>query len=281
MKPFVKWAGGKSQLLLAIEQRLPKTINDYYEPFVGGGALVLNKSHYFTNHIYLNDLSKNLIITYKIIKEKPEYLMKLLDKHERCHAKNPKEYYLKTRLRDRDQNWKYNNNPNKAAWFIYLNKVAFNGLYRVNSQGFFNVPWNQKSVIKTYDPENILKINNFLSQDRVKVTNHDFEKVVESAKRGDFVFFDPPYDYLNKNTFDSYNSERFGVDGQVRLANLAKKLKSRGVNVMITNHDTDLIRKLYAPSEGFRIETIPVKRSINANPNKRNGKEVIIRSYDA
>ncbi|WP_308149833.1 Dam family site-specific DNA-(adenine-N6)-methyltransferase [Spiroplasma sp. AdecLV25b] len=274
IRPFLKWVGGKTQLIKEIEKRMPKNFNNYLEPFIGGGALFFNM-HNSNNNFIINDISSELINAYKAIKENPQKLMKLLDEHELNHGLNSKEYYFLIREQDRDINWNKKNIFIKTARLIYLNKTCFNGLYRVNKSGYFNVPWNKKEKIKLYEKNNILNLSRILNSN-VEILNSDFENVCNYAQKGDFIFFDPPYDLIKKDTFDNYTKDKFGIEGQKRLSNLAHKLKEKGCYVMITNHNTPLINELY---KDFTIDVVPVKRMINSNGEGRVGIETIIYNY--
>ncbi|MCF0233301.1 MAG: Dam family site-specific DNA-(adenine-N6)-methyltransferase, partial [Enterococcus sp.] len=161
-----------------------------------------------------------------------------------------------------------------AALFIFLNKHCFNGLYRVNSKGLFNVPFNG-SIRPSFNPENIYAIHSFLQN--VEISNLDFEEAVSSAKEEDFVFFDSPYAPLNPTSFESYTKEGFAIEDHERLAELFTSLSKQGVHCMLTNHNTELIRSLY---KDFNIETVQVKRMINCKSAKRTGEEVIVRNYE-
>lgn len=273
IKPFVKWVGGKRQIISEIEKRLPKTINHYYEPFVGGGALFM---HLQNPKTIINDFSDDLVNVYRQIKDFPLELMKQLDIYEAAHIGDEKFYY-DIRNMDREETWNDADLTIKAARFIYLNKACFNGLYRVNKKGHFNVPSNRKEIVKTYDKENILNLSKFLNKSGIKILNGDFEEVCKNAKKGDFIFFDPPYDLLNKSTFDSYTKDSFGVAGQKRLAKLFEKLDKRGCYVMLTNHNTELINELY---KEYNIDVIKVRRAINSDASKRTGEETIIYNYN-
>lgn len=274
MKPFVKWVGGKRQLIPHIEKRLPKSINNYFEPFVGGGALFMHLRNELT---IINDFSEDLINVYMQIKNSYKDLLKKLDILEKEHVRNPKEHYYKIREMDRKEDWEDVDDLIKASRFIYLNKTCFNGLYRVNKKGYFNVPFNGKEKVNTYDKDNIINLNKFLNKPNVKILNGDFEDAVKDAKKGDFIFFDPPYDMLKEDTFESYTKEGFGVEGQKRLAKLFKKLDKKGCYVMVTNHNTPLINELY---KDYNIDLIDVKRMINADAKNRKGQETIIYNYD-
>ena len=185
-----------------------------------------------------------------------------------------KEYYYEMRSRYNEKLRLGDYDPEMAALFIYLNKHCFNGLYRVNTQGEFNVPWNQKQLVRSMDMENIKRISAFLKS--VTLTCQDFEAALEGIQEGDFVYFDSPYAPLNPTSFDSYTKEGFAEEEHRRLAGLFRRLAEKGVYCMLTNHNTELIRELY---DGFLIEEIDVRRAINSDPKKRTGKEVIIRSY--
>ncbi len=273
MQPFVKWAGGKRQLVTEIKKRMPKDFNKYYEPFVGGGALFIDLKH---DKSIINDFSKELVDAYLCIRDFPRELMEALSNHEAKHELNPKDYYYRIRALDREEGWYEKDLVTRTARFIYLNKSCFNGLYRVNKKGYFNVPFNSKLRVKTYDEDNILALSVYL-KNHVNIYNGDFSAAVKDASKGDFVFFDPPYDLLKSDTFDSYNPDAFGVAGQRRLADLVMELTERGCYVMITNHNTPLINELY---KDLNIDLVNVKRMINSDSKNRNGQEVIIYNYD-
>lgn len=277
MQPFVKWAGGKRQLLSEIKKRLPSDFNNYYEPFIGGGALLLELGH--TPSI-ISDNNHVLIDAYKTIRDFPNELKKQLndiqEEHNSIDDKDRnKEFYYSKRKEFNDIIYSNEDLIRKTTLFIYLNKACFNGLYRVNQKGFFNVPSNQKTRINLYDDNNINEISSFLKH--VKIYNQDFEKTVETAQKGDLIFFDSPYAPLNPQSFDSYTKEGFSVEEHIRLAELYKSLSKKGVFCILTNHNTEFIRELY---QDFTIEEVNVKRMINSDSKNRVGKEVIITNYD-
>lgn len=188
-----------------------------------------------------------------------------------------KEYYYKIRDLDRDLK-KYQKlaDYQKAARTIYLNKACFNGLYRVNSKGLFNVPFNKKNKVSTYDASNLLLVHTYFVNNDVKIMSTDFEKCVENCQENDFVYFDPPYDTLN-NSFTSYTEEGFTRKDQERLFKTFKKLDQKGAKVMLSNHNTDFIKELY---KDYNFHVITAKRNINSNGNKRGlVEEVIITNY--
>ena len=249
--------------------RMPKEYGAYYEPFVGGGALAL---HLEPGRVFLNDINRELIHTYTEIRDHVDTLLVLLDTMDKVTC--TKEYYYEMRSRYNEKLRLKDYDTEMAALFIYLNKHCFNGLYRVNTKGQFNVPWNQKQLVRSMDMENMKRISMFLKS--VTLTCQDFEAAMKDAKKGDFVYFDSPYAPLNPSSFDSYTKEGFAEEEHRRLAELFRRLAEKGVFCMLTNHNTELIRELY---EGFLIEEIDVRRAINSDPKKRTGKEVIIRSY--
>lgn len=271
MKPFVKWAGGKTQLLDKIAEKLPPNINDYYEPFVGGGAVLFN---FAFNNATISDINEELIFTYRCIKENCDELINKLIQLDNEHVNNPKEFYYQIRENYNDKIKNNVKDTDLAAMFIYLNKHCFNGLYRVNSKGLFNVPFNQKKTGNSFDRDNLKQISDYLQS--VTINCEDFEKACKNCKEGDFVFFDSPYAPLKDTSFESYTKEGFSKEEHIRLANLFKQLTLKGVNCMLTNHNTEFIRELYID---FNIEVVSVKRLINSDSSNRNGEEVIITNY--
>ena len=273
-KPFVKWAGGERQILDKLIKYVPEDFNTYYEPFVGGGALFFELS---PKNAVINDSNEELINVFRCIKDE-EKLTKMCNELNHHEANHSEEYYYKIRNIDRDKN-KFNrlSDYKRAARTIYLNKACFNGLYRVNSKGEFNVPFGKKLKVNTYEGQNIGIIHAYLNFNNIKILSIDFEEAVKDAKEGDFIYFDPPYD-SDTSTFNSYTEDGFSKDEQIRLSNVFKNLSDRGCFVMLSNHNTVLINELY---KDFYIHKITAKRNINSNGKKR-GKveEVIITNYE-
>lgn len=272
-KPFVKWAGGKRQIIDKLLEFVPKEYNTYYEPFVGGGALLFELS---PKDAVINDYNAELMNVYSVLcdEEKFNKLKRELNKHEKNHSE---EYYYEIRNKDRNKNtFNRLSDYTRAGRTIYLNKACFNGLYRVNSKNEFNVPFGKKITVNTYENGNLISVSNYLTMNNIKILNVDFEEAVNDAKKGDFIYFDPPYD-SDTETFNSYTEEGFGKEQQRRLAKVYKELSDRGCYVMLSNHNTKLINELY---KDFNIHVIEAKRSINSNGKKR-GKveEVIITNY--
>jgi len=272
-KPFVKWAGGKRQILNELRKHVPEEYNCYYEPFIGGGALFFDLA---PKKAVINDSNSELMNVYNVMCDDEKYskMCNLLNNYE---VKNNEEFFYEIRNKDRNkEKFEKLSDYARAARTIYLNKACFNGLYRVNSKGEFNVPYNKKTTVNTYDKENLLVVHMYLTMNDVKILNTDFEDALSTAKEGDFVYIDPPYDQINAS-FTSYTEEGFGKDEQRRLAEVYKNLDKRGVKVMLSNHNTALINELY---KDYNIHVIEAKRNINSNGKKR-GKveEVIITNY--
>ncbi|MBU4693656.1 DNA adenine methylase [Mycoplasma zalophidermidis] len=274
MKPFVKWAGGKAKLIPKIKSKMPTKYNKYIEPFVGGGALFF---HIQPKDFIINDINSELIDTYKCFTNKRNYngLIKILENHAQNHND---EYFYEIRNLDRDSNFSLLTRPERAARLIYLNKSCFNGLYRVNKKGFFNVPSGKKNIVKLFDNGNFDSIYRLLNGKNKYIYNSDFEKVLKLAQTGDFVYLDPPYADLNeRKSFTSYTKDNFYIDDQIRLKNIVDSLTKKDVKVMISNHGSDFIKELF---KDYNIETIYVKRLIGSNVNTRKDvEEVLITNY--
>ena len=272
-KPFVKWAGGKRQIIDKLLEYAPKEFNTYFEPFVGGGALLFELS---PKNAVINDSNKELMNVYDCIKDENKFV-KMCRELNHYEANHSEEFYYEIRNKDRDKS-KFNKivDYKRAARTVYLNKSCFNGLYRVNSKNEFNVPFNKKNKVNTYDSGNLGIIHSYLNFNNVKTLSLDFEESVKDANKGDFIYFDPPYD-SDTSTFNSYTEDGFGKKEQERLAKVYKELSDRGCYVMLSNHNTKLINELY---KDFNIHVIEAKRNINSNGSKR-GKveEVIITNY--
>ena len=271
MKPIIKWVGGKTQCLSYIKEMLPENFNNYYEPFFGGGALLLNIE---PSSAVVNDINPELINMYRQVRDQVGVVLRKLDALDIRHeiADDAKEVYYQ--IRDEFNSNLLSNTPDQAARFIYLNKHCFNGLYRVNKKGQFNVPFNGRLTGVSCDRDNLIEVSKMLQH--VSFSNTDFADAVKTAHADDFVFFDSPYAPLNPTSFVDYTKEGFSYEDHVRLADLFKELTTKGVKCMLTNHDTPLIRELY---KDFNIRVVDVRRSINRNGSDRKGKEVIITNY--
>ena len=273
-KPFVKWAGGKRQIIDKLKNYVPDEYNTYYEPFVGGRALLFELSPKIA---VINDYNEELMNVFKCIKDEDKFtkMCSELNKYETNHSE---EFYYEIRCKDKDKaKFKKMADYKRAARTIYLNKACFNGLYRVNSKNEFNVPFGKKNKVNTYDGQNLSIIHSYLNFNEITIQNIDFEESVKNAKPGDFIYFDPPYD-SETATFNSYTENGFGKEEQVRLARVYKELADKGCYVMLSNHNTSLVKELY---KDYHIHLIEAKRNINSNGKKR-GKveEVIITNYE-
>ena len=273
-KPFVKWAGGKRQVINELLKYVPDEFDTYYEPFVGGGALLFELS---PKKAVINDSNEELMNVYNVLcnEEKFKKMCNLLNSYETKHSE---EFYYNIRNKDRSKTaFNRLSDYTRAARTIYLNKACFNGLYRVNSKNEFNVPFGKKTHVNTYEGSNLITVINYLTMNDVKILSVDFEEAVKDAKKGDFVYFDPPYDSDTKS-FTSYTETGFDKSEQTRLARVFKELDKKGVYVMLSNHSTVLVNELY---KDYHIYTIEAKRNINANGKKR-GKveELIITNYE-
>ena len=212
-KPFVKWAGGKRQIIDKLLKHVPVEYNTYYEPFVGGGALLFELS---PKNAVINDSNKELMNVYKMISTDKGYeeVVKLLNTYEKKHNEK---FFYQIRNQDKDkEKFSKLTDAERAARTIYLNKSCFNGLYRVNSKGEFNVPFNKKLKVNTYDSENMILAYVYFQANNIKMLSVDFEEAVKDAKKGDFIYFDPPYDSENNTTFNSYTEEGFDKEEQRR-----------------------------------------------------------------
>lgn len=270
--PFVKWAGGKRQLLSQIKERMPEKYNDYFEPFVGGGAVTFEL---LPANALINDINKALINAYKQICNAPETFLKAVNKLDEEMWGDGKEYYYSLREHYNDKLMKAEYDAELAALFVFINKHCFNGLYRVNGKGLFNVPYNN-SRRTSVDEGSIMEISKYLQG--ITITDGDFEEACKGAKKGDFVFIDSPYAPLNPTSFEAYTKEGFDIESHKRLARLYDELTARGCFCMLTNHNTKLINELYG-GKGYTIDVVSVKRMINSDASNRVGEEVIIYNY--
>jgi DNA adenine methylase len=264
--PFLKWAGGKRQLLSQIDLYIPKSFNKYIEPFVGGGALFF---YLLPKNAILNDINQDLINTYRVIKENVSELITSLKKH-----KNEEEYFYKIRSVDRNlDEFKTWSDVEKASRIIYLNRCCYNGLYRVNSKGYFNAPFGKYKNPKICNEENLKLVHKVLKD--VKLMNTSFELCLNYAKKDDFIYFDPPYVPISESAnFTSYTKSSFKKEDQIKLFNVFKELDQKGCKLLLSNSYNEFILKLY---KNYQINIVYAKRAINSNPDKRGEiKELLI-----
>ncbi len=266
---FVKWAGGKRQLLEQFKLFFPKKVIVYHDPFVGGGSVafqIIQKHH--PQKTYLSDINEELINCYKVIRNNVEELIWALKRFKEMHSK---ETYYKIR----SQNPAKFDPVTRAARFVYLNKTCFNGLYRVNSKGQFNVPIGSYKNPTIVQEDDLRAISKLLK--KVNIISASFENVVEQARKSDFIYFDPPYYPINKQSFTTYTKENFLDEEQKRLAEVFRKLDKKGCLVMLSNSDTPFIKKLY---KDYNVHTVKAKRVINCDATKRGLiNEIIVTNY--
>ena len=273
LQPFTKWTGGKRQLLGELRSYMPETFGRYFEPFVGGGALFFDLA---PEKAVINDFNEELINAYRQIKNNPAELINLLIKHK---ENNSKDYYLELRSADRDGRISRMTGVERAARILYMLRVDFNGLYRVNSKNQFNVPYGRYKNPKIVDLDLLYQISEYLNENDVEILQTDFAEAVKDAQTGDFVYFDPPYIPLNEtSSFTSYTHEGFSYEEQVRLRNTFKELTDRGVYAMLSNSSSPLVEELY---KDFNIYFVEAQRTNGAKSSSR-GKisEIIVTNYD-
>ena len=273
-KPFVKWAGGKRQLMSELEKNFPTKFGTYLEPFLGGGAVMfdlLTKEHNLKCNV--SDLNSDLVLSYVTIRDRLEKLIESLENHSKNYHKDSTGYYYEVR------NQEPKNQIEKVSRLLFLNKTCFNGLYRVNSKGKFNVPLGRYTNPNIVNKENLQAVSKTLQSGKIKISCRDFSSIIKDAKKGDFVYFDPPYQPVSDTAnFTSYTHRDFTEDDLERLADLANQLNSKGCNVMLSNSNSKTVKKMF--SSGWKIKEIKANRAINSNSQKRTGhKEIIIKNY--
>jgi len=274
-KPFVKWAGGKRQLLAELEKNFPKQFGTYFEPFLGGGAVLFDLLTKKPNlKCSVSDLNSDLVLAYVTIRDKLGRLIESLENHSKNYHKDSTGYYYEIRKEEPKSQIE------KVSRLLFLNKTCFNGLYRVNSKGKFNVPLGRYTNPNIVNRENLTAVSKFLQSDKIKISCRDFESILKDAKKGDFVYFDPPYQPVSDTAnFTSYTHRDFTEDDLQRLADLANQLNSKGCFVLLSNSNTKIVKKIFS-SKKWKVKEIAVNRAINSNSQKRTGhKEVLIKNY--
>lgn len=288
-RPFLKWAGGKTRLIQKYIPYFPKHFNTYYEPFLGGGAIFF---HLLPTQSVLTDINPELVNVYRCVRDHVERVISLLAKHQENHSKA---YYYQVRSSSLNQGERYgvahnpalgeilnlssrfcSNDVEKAARLIYLNRTCFNGLYRENAKGEFNVPIGRYNYPRICNPDLLRLVSSVLQPTQIEVRS--FELVLNYAHSQDFVYFDPPYHPLNSTSnFTAYSRYSFGKDEQVKLRDAFATLAKRGVKVMLSNSDCSYTRELYS---AFKVHEMFASRAINSDA-KRRGKiaEVLVTSY--
>jgi DNA adenine methylase len=273
VKPFLKWVGGKRQLLEDIRPNIPRFAT-YYEPFVGAGAVLFDIQ---PAHAVINDFNEQLIRTYTAIRENVEELIILLETHK---AQNSDEYFYAIRELDRDQDaFLRLSNVEIAARFIYMNKTCYNGLYRVNSQGLFNTPYGKYKNPMICDAPVLRAVSNYFNANEVEFHSGDFAAILNTADRHSFVYFDPPYHSEDNTNFTGYQAGGFDESEQTRLRDVYVELTNRGTKCLLSNADTEFIRGLYA-DERFEIIPVMARRAINSDANGRGEvREVLVKNW--
>lgn len=272
VKPYLKWAGGKRQLLPEIKQYIPKRINTYYEPFVGAAAVLFSLQ---PAKAVINDNNEQLILTYKAIRDNVDELIKLLEEHTK---RNCEEYYYHIRGLDRNQEvFAFMTDVQKAARLIYLNKTCYNGLYRVNAQGLFNVPYGRHKNPAICEEPVMRAVSKYLNSAEISILCGDYHDAVPQVDAESFVYFDPPYHSPDNTNFTGYSAGGFGEAEQIKLRDVFAELTARGTKCLLSNSDTHFIRSLY---EDYKIEAVTASRAINSDAAGR-GKvnEVLIRNW--
>lgn len=270
--PVLKWVGGKRQLMDEIKEVLPQKYTTYYEPFLGGGAVLFELQ---PKKAIINDVNSELMNLYNVIKCDVEALIEDLKKHE-----NTSEYFYRTREMDRDKElYEQLSNVERASRIVYLNKTCYNGLFRVNKAGEFNTPFGKYKNPNIVNEVTLRAVSKYFNKADIKILNGDFEESLKGARKGSFVYFDPPYDPVSDSAnFTGYDKGGFNRDEQKRLKKLCDKLDKKGIKFLLSNSATDFIMDLY---KDYNIKVVKAKRNINSNGNARGDvDEVLVRNYE-
>ncbi len=272
ISPVVKWVGGKRQLLKDIEQHIPTTYSRYFEPFLGGGAVLF---HLQPKNAVINDQNSELINLYSMIKDFPEELIADLKQHE-----NEEDYFYNIRSLDRErEQFEQLSNIKKASRIIFLNKTCFNGLFRVNSSGEFNTPFGRYKNPNIINEVTIKAISNYFIDNNIKILNCDYQKSLFNIRKGAFIYFDPPYDPISdSSSFTGYTKNGFNRGEQERLKEVCDTYNSKGIKFLLSNSSTDFIKNLY---KDYNIHTVSAKRNINSKGDGRGCvQELLIKNYE-
>ncbi|MDO9536477.1 MAG: DNA adenine methylase [Bacillota bacterium] len=272
--PVVKWVGGKRQIINLITKYVPKKFSTYYEPFVGGGAVLFELQ---PKKAVVNDINAELINIYEVIRDRVEELIGDLKQH-----RNEADYFYDIREKDRDKNEYSGWTPvQKALRIIYLNKTCYNGLFRVNKAGEFNAPFGYYVNPNIVNEITLRAVSIYFNKAKISFYCKDFEEVLKGARKGSFVYLDPPYDPVSAtSSFTGYDKGGFGKDEQIRLKKTCDKLNKQGIKFLLSNSATDFIQDLYLNKE-YKIEVIQAKRVINSQADKRGEiDEVLVMNYE-
>lgn len=273
ISPFLKWVGGKRQLMSTIVEHFPKNIQslNYIEPFIGGGAVLF---HLQPKKAIINDFNVELINTYEVIKNNVDELIIDLKKHE-----NDSDYFYNLRGLDRTEEFKTLTLIQRASRIIYLNKTCFNGLYRVNNAGEFNAPFGRYKNPNIVNEPTLKAVNKYLNSNKITIQSGDYSKILEQANNKSFVYLDPPYHPLSESSnFTGYIQGGWGVEEQINLKKACDKLNKKGVKFLLSNSSADFIKDLY---KDYHISIVKANRAINSNGADRGEiDEVLIRNYN-
>ena len=269
--PFLKWVGGKRQLMPSIIKLIPKKINTYYEPFVGGGAVLFELQ---PNKAVINDLNDELINVYNVIKNNHEELIADLKTH-----KNESDYFYQIRSLDRDENYKKLSSVKKASRIIFLNKTCYNGLYRVNSLGEFNSPFGRYINPNIVNEITLKAVSKYLNKNDIQIYNKDYDEIFDTIQEDSFVYIDPPYfPVSHSSNFTGYNQGGFDMYDQLRLKEFCDKLNLNGIKFLLSNSAATFILDLY---KDYNINFVKANRFINSNAEKRGEiDELLIKNYE-
>ncbi len=269
--PVVKWAGGKRQIIEHIKKYVPESFATYYEPFVGGGAVLFALQ---PDNAVVNDINSELINIYEVIKDNVEELLEDLKKH-----KNEEDYFYKIRELDRDkEKYRKLSSIQRASRIIYLNKTCYNGLFRVNKAGEFNTPFGNYKKANIVNEATLRAVSAYFNRANISFFRKDYAEVLENAGPEDFVYLDPPYDPVSETAdFTGYAKDGFSRDEQIRLKKVCDKLDHKGIRFLLSNSATDFIKELY---KDYHIEIIQAKRTVNSKADGRGAiDEVLVMNY--
>ena len=273
-KPFVKWAGGKRQLIPVLNKEFPQKFGTYFEPFLGGGAVLFHLLSQNPNQkCSVSDLNSDLVLTYITIRDRVEELISSLKKHSKKYSYDKNSYYYQIREKEPKEQIE------KSSRLIFLNRTCFNGLYRVNSKGKFNVPLGRYSNPNIVNEENLMAVSRILQSQKITITCRDFSSILGDAKKDDFIYFDPPYQPVSQTAnFTSYTNRDFNFEDLKRLADLCNDLDSKGCKVILSNSNTSEVKEMF--DRNWKIKKIQVNRAINSDSKKRTGhSELVIKNY--
>jgi len=274
-RPFVKWAGGKRQLIPVLSQHIPKNFGSFFEPFLGGGAMLFHLlSQNPKQRFIVSDLNSDLVLSYITIRDRADELIYSLKNHAKKYSKNSDTYYYSVRASEPK------GQIEKTSRLIFLNRTCFNGLYRVNSKGKFNVPLGRYSNPNIVNEENILAVSDILQSKKVSIKCQDFAAVLDNAKKDDFVYFDPPYQPISQTAnFTSYTTRDFTTKDLKRLSKVCQDLDSRGCKIMLSNSNCKEVIQSFS-KDSWKVLKIKANRAINSNSKKRTGHtELLIKNY--